>query len=114
LRRPISGRFSFLLYILDAAHGGAGDIDVIWREKHMELAVTSVTLFCTIILLLHHISKHEEQNRLERKDLLDRIMARNYTEYKEQITEPIKYEPVTITEEDEYLREVEEQQKRGW
>lgn len=80
----------------------------------MELSVVSVALFCTIALLLHHISKREEQNRLERKDLLDRIMSRNFMEYKEHTSEPIKYEPVTVTEEDEYLREVEEQKQRGW
>lgn len=80
----------------------------------MTLSITSVALFCTIVLLLHHMSKREEQNRLERKDLLDRIMSRNFTEYKEHTSEPVKYEPVTLTEEDEYFREVEEQKQRGW
>jgi hypothetical protein len=80
----------------------------------MSLAITSIALFSTIVSLLYYLYKREEQNRFERKDLLDRIMSRDFTEYKEHTSEPIKYEPVTLTEEDEYLREVEEQKQRGW
>jgi hypothetical protein len=50
----------------------------------------------------------ESQVAEERKDLMDRIMSKDYVEYKEQTTEPISYTPVTMTEEAEYWREIEE------
>jgi hypothetical protein len=65
-------------------------------------------LFATVVTLLYFFYKREEQFAKERNDLLDRIMSRNFTEYKEHTAEPIKYEPVTVTEEDEYWRELEE------
>jgi hypothetical protein len=65
-------------------------------------------LFATIVSLLYFTYKREEQMKKERADLLDRIMARNYVEYKEQTAEPVKYEPVVVTEEEEYWRELEE------
>jgi hypothetical protein len=65
-------------------------------------------LFATVVTLLYFFYKREEQFAKERNDLLDRIMARTYVEYKEQTAEPVKYEPVTVTEEDEYWRELEE------
>jgi membrane protein implicated in regulation of membrane protease activity len=65
-------------------------------------------MFATVCALLVFLHQKEQQHKEERKDLLDRIMARDYVEYKEQTTEPVKYEPVTVTEEDEYWREIEE------
>jgi hypothetical protein len=65
-------------------------------------------LFATIVALLFFTYKREEQMKKERADLLDRIMARTYVEYKEQTSEPVKYEPVVVTEEEEYWRELEE------
>ncbi len=44
----------------------------------------------------------------ERKDLMDRIMSKDFVEYKETTSDPVKYSPVTVTEEDEYWREVED------
>ncbi|TCJ93413.1 UNVERIFIED_ORG: hypothetical protein BDK47_13333 [Anoxybacillus amylolyticus] len=63
-------------------------------------------MFATICALLVFLYQKEQQHKEERKDLLDRIMS--YTEYKEQTAEPVKFEPVTVTEEDEYWREIEE------
>jgi hypothetical protein len=65
-------------------------------------------LFATIVALLYFTYKREEQMKKERADLLDRIMARTYVEYKEQTAEPVKYEPVTVTEQDEYWMELQE------
>jgi hypothetical protein len=65
-------------------------------------------MFAIVCVLLVYIHQMERLNKEERKDLLDRIMAKNYVEYKEQTSEPVKYEPVVVTEEDEYWRELEE------
>jgi hypothetical protein len=65
-------------------------------------------MFAIVCVLLVYIHQMEKQNKEERKDLLDRIMARNYVEYKEQTAEPVKYEPVTVTEQDEYWMELQE------
>jgi predicted Holliday junction resolvase-like endonuclease len=72
-------------------------------------------LFVIVILLIVFIYMRESQMQEERKDfqeerkdLMDRIMSKDYVEYKEQTTEPISYTPVTMTEEAEYWREIEE------
>lgn len=52
--------------------------------------------------------KRDEQYKEERKDYLNRLMAKDFVEYKEQ-TENVQYEPVVLTEEEEYYREIEEQ-----
>lgn len=70
-----------------------------------------VALLMTIAVLLVFLYKREEQQQQERKDLLDRIMSRSFVEYKEQTTAPIKYEPVSVSEQAEYWREIEEQRK---
>lgn len=65
-------------------------------------------LFAIIILLLILMYKREEQYKEERKDYLDRLMAKDFVEYKAE-TESVKYDPVVLTEEEEYYREIEEQ-----
>ncbi|WP_057766706.1 hypothetical protein [Cytobacillus praedii] len=65
-------------------------------------------LFAIILLLIVFIYKREEQMKEERKDLMDRIMSKDFVEYKETTSDPVKYSPVTVTEEDEYWREVED------
>lgn len=75
-------------------------------EKYMILSVISL---CTIVaFLLVYLHTREERNRIERKDLLDRLMSRDFVEYKEMVQEPEKYEPVSLNEEQEYWREIEE------
>lgn len=39
-------------------------------------------------------------------------MAKDFVEYKEQTTEPKTYDPVIVTDEDEYYREIEEMKQR--
>lgn len=68
----------------------------------------SYMLFAIIVLLLYLMYKREEQYKEERKDYLDRLMAKDFVEYKEQ-AEHVQYEPVVLTEEEEYYREIEEQ-----
>lgn len=65
-------------------------------------------LFIIVMMLIVFIYYRESQMQEERKDLMDRIMSKDYVEYKEQTTEPISYTPVTMTEEAEYWREIEE------
>lgn len=65
-------------------------------------------LFAIIIGLLLFIYKREEQTKKERADLLDRIMSKDFVEYKEQTEEPVQYEPVVLSEQDEYYREIED------
>lgn len=67
----------------------------------------SYMLFGIIVLLLYFAYKREEQFKEERKDYLDRIMSKDFVEYKQ--TESVQYEPVVLTEEEEYYREIEEQ-----
>lgn len=45
---------------------------------------------------------------VERKDMLDRLMSRNLEEYKE-LTEPVPASgaPVSMTEEEEWIKEIE-------
>jgi hypothetical protein len=78
--------------------------NVLKEGETMELYL----MFAIVCVLLVYIHQMERLNKEERKDLLDRIMAKNYVEYKEQTSEPVKYEPVVVTEEDEYWRELEE------
>lgn len=68
-------------------------------------------LFGTIILFLVYIHNREQQFTEERQDLLDRLMAKDITEYKELTSEPVNYEPVAVTEEKEYWMEIEEQKR---
>jgi hypothetical protein len=78
--------------------------NVLKEGETMELYL----MFAIVCVLLVYIHQMDKLNKEERKDLLDRIMAKNYVEYKEQTSEPVKYEPVVVTEEDEYWRELEE------
>lgn len=70
--------------------------------------MAELTLLLTIGVLLVFLYVREQQNRDERKDLLDRIMSRTFVEYKEQTAAPVKYEPVSVSEQAEYWREIEE------
>lgn len=75
----------------------------------MELIIVSIILFLTITSLLIFIYQREKQHQQDRKDMLDRIMSRNFEEYKD-LTQPLpKFEPVYTDEEEEYYRELEEQ-----
>lgn len=70
--------------------------------------MAELTLLLTIGVLLVFLYVREQQNRDERKDLLDRIMSRTFVEYKENTTAPVKYDPVSVSDAEEYRREIEE------
>ncbi|MFC0274099.1 hypothetical protein ACFFIX_22380 [Metabacillus herbersteinensis] len=67
-----------------------------------------VILFATIVVLLIHLHRREESNKQERQDLIDRLMSKDFVEYKEQTSEPVMYDPVEVSEAAEYWREIEE------
>lgn len=68
-------------------------------------------LFATVTVFLIYTYKREQQFKEERQDMLDRLMAKDIAEYKEMTSEPVKYEPVTVTDETEYWNEIEEQKR---
>lgn len=72
----------------------------------MESAIIFI-LFCVICTLLYYMHKQTKQHQDERKDLLDRVMSKDFTQYKEYTVEPVKYDPVDVSEEEEYNREIE-------
>lgn len=71
-------------------------------------------LFAIIILsvmwamreFMHH--KNVEQLLAQQSMLTDKLMARNFEEYKELTAEPRQYEPVERTEEEEWAMEQKE------
>ena len=68
-----------------------------------------VLLFAVIIAQI--IERAWMQHRAEQKeqDMLNRLMSKDLEEYKEMVNEPVKYEPVSVTDEQEYWMEIEEQ-----
>lgn len=58
-------------------------------------------------LLLTHLYKREQQVIDERKDLLDRLMSRDFEEYKEATTPIQRFEPVNKSDADEFWDEME-------
>lgn len=64
-----------------------------------------------IIGLLIFIYLREEQHKKVVNDLMDRAMSKDFVEYKEQTQEPVIYEPVTLTDEQEYWNEIEENKR---
>lgn len=75
------------------------------------LALILIAFISYVVLSMQHQRILEEQWREERQDLLNRIMAKDIQEYKEVSSEPVEYEPVTVSEEDEYWMEIEEQKR---
>lgn len=73
---------------------------------------TTTALTIIIISLLYYLHVKERQHNEVVKELMDRIMAKDFVEYKEQTTETKTYDPVVVTEEDEYYREIEEMKQR--
>lgn len=71
------------------------------------LFLTIVALLCFLVYERIARQVDQEREREERQDLLDRLMARNFVEYKEQTQEPVRYEPVSVSEEEEYWRELQ-------
>jgi len=70
------------------------------------LAVISLLFFAVLV-------QREREHRAERRDLLDRLMSRDIHEYKAVTApEPNVSDPVHVSDEEEYLREIE-QMKSG-
>ncbi|MEK3819678.1 hypothetical protein MKY20_11485 [Cytobacillus sp. FSL W8-0315] len=75
------------------------------------LALILIAFITYVVLSMQHQRSLEELWREERQDLLNRAMAKDIQEYKEMTAEPVKYEPVTVSEEKEYWMEVEENKR---
>jgi type III secretory pathway component EscR len=75
------------------------------------LALILIAFIMYVVLSMQHQRNLEEQWREERQDLLNRVMAKDIQEYKEVSSKPVEYEPVTVSEEDEYWMEIEEQKR---
>lgn len=75
------------------------------------LGMVLIAFIAYVVLSMQHQRQLEAQWREERQDLLDRAMAKDMQEYKEMTAEPVKYEPVVVSEEDEYWMEIEEQKR---
>lgn len=80
----------------------------------MELLTLLTFGLCTTLaftaisgLLLTHLYKREQQVIEERKDLMDRLMAKDFTEYKEATQPLVTFEPVSKSDADEFWDEVE-------
>jgi hypothetical protein len=68
-------------------------------------------LFFTVLAFLVFTFKREQDWKEERQDLFNRIMSKDVAEYKEITSEPVSFEPVTVSEEKEYWMEIEEQKR---
>jgi hypothetical protein len=73
------------------------------------MGLSSIVLFLVIAALITYLFIREEKNRVERQDLMDRLMSKDFVEYKESVSEPVEFEPVSMTEEQEYWKEIEDQ-----
>lgn len=73
----------------------------------MELTIVSMALFAVIVFLLLFVRNLQKQHEKERQDLLDRLMSRNIDEYKYHVQDPKPSDPVDLSEEEEYMREIE-------
>lgn len=73
---------------------------------------TTTALTIIIIALLYYIYAKDKQHNELVNDLMDRIMSKDFAEYKDQTTEPKTYDPVVVTEEDEYYRELAESRNK--
>lgn len=64
-------------------------------------------------LFLAVLQIRERQHAAERSELLDRLMARDFNEYKTMTTdEPTQGEPAYVSEEEEWAREIEQTKSR--
>ncbi|WP_447579920.1 hypothetical protein [Acinetobacter baumannii] len=75
------------------------------------LALVLIAFISYVVQSMQHQRRLEEQWREERQDLLNRVMAKDIQEYIEVSSDPVEYEPVTLTDEDEYRMEIEEQKR---
>lgn len=68
----------------------------------------TIALIIFLAAFMLYAYERERENKDERKDLMDRLMAKDYREYTES-KEPSKtFEPVDYSEDKEYLMELEE------
>ncbi|MEF3312333.1 hypothetical protein PV433_25950 [Paenibacillus sp. GYB004] len=78
----------------------------------MEIVHVIMDLAIVVGLLLI-ISQMQKRHAAERSELMDRLMSRNFDEYKTLTATPVvSSEPVHVSEEEEYYREIE-QMKSG-
>lgn len=70
--------------------------------------IAIIVLGAVTIAQVIAIQQLQKQHARERQDLLDRIMSKSFEEYKELTEEtPKASEPVDLSEEEEWAREVE-------
>jgi len=69
------------------------------------LIISNVLLFLICLVLVMLLREREKIYREQAADLIDRAMAKNFAEYKEHTTEPKLYEPVALSDEEEWARE---------
>lgn len=62
------------------------------------------------VIIAQFVERAWTQHRHEQKeqDMLNRLMSKDLEEYREFTVEPVQYEPVIKTDEDEYWQEIEE------
>jgi hypothetical protein len=67
-----------------------------------------IALIIALGLFMLYAYERERENREERQDLMDRLMAKDYREYSES-KEPLRtFEPINYNEQDEYMMELED------
>lgn len=75
--------------------------------------VSDVVHLAVVGLLFVVMVWQEREHRQERQDLLDRMMSRDIEQYKAVTApEPVKSDPVDLTEEEEWEREIIAQKER--
>lgn len=75
---------------------------------YIAIIVIGVLSLANIYLTLQVIKVHGK----ERRDMLDRLMSKDIKEYKEVTTPIAPSEPVSLTDEEEWAREIEAMRER--
>lgn len=67
-----------------------------------------ILLFAVIIAQIAERAWMQHRAEQKEQDMLNRLMSKDLEEYKDFIVEPVQYDPVIKTDEDEYWQEIEE------
>lgn len=67
-----------------------------------------LVLCLALIAFMVYSYTREKENREERQDLMNRVMAKDFTEYAVHTQPTPSYEPVNMTDELEYYNEIED------
>lgn len=71
-------------------------------------AIAIIALATTNIYTLYTNHRESKAWQEERKDIYDRLMSKDLTEYKEQTAAPITYAAVSKDDDDLYRQEIED------